>query len=489
LSVRQRILVWLAALLAAAATKPAHAAEHGPLQIGFWCGPPPPFSTPAEFQRIEAAGFTFALPPCGVTPSVAENQATLAAAATTGVKVFVRDARIPASLSEPDATARLDAVIADYANQPALAGYDLADEPPETAFAGLGQVVAHLRARDPAHPAFVNVLPNYGPAGYETYLERYATEAGTAMFSFDFYPFTVEGDRAGFLPNLASLRSLSLRYSRPFLEIGQATPHLVYRQPSEAEKRWQVFQSLAYGASGISYFTYWSVALEGFGPGIIGPDGSPTAQYREIRRINTRAQAIGSYLVSARSIDVFQSPDPGAVSPRRPGAAVDVSGDEPVTAGVFETDEHVYVLLANGRTDATITVTADLSFGATLPQELDPGTGTWSTVRATPIGTVARTPVTLAAGDGRLYRMAKPVPLGPLGDEALGAPGRPEAGPGCPAGFSLDGFGRCGRSDPIARSFSVPDAGSPCAYVASGGSWVCVRAPAAAPPPAAPPAG
>ena len=482
---RRAIFVWLLMLLAA---EPAHADE---LQIGFWCGPPQSFSTPAEFRRIEAAGFTFALPPCNVTPSVAENRATLAAAATTDVKVFVRDARIPASLSEPDATARLDAVIADYSGETALAGYDLADEPGETAFAGLGEVVAYLRAHDPAHPAFVNVLPNYGTpaAGYETYLERYAAEAGTAMFSFDFYPFTIYGDRAGFLPNLDSLRTLSLRHARPFWEIGQVTPHLAYRQPSEAEKRWQVFQSLAYGASGISYFTYWSVTNEGFGPGIIALDGTPTVQYREVRRINADARAIGKYLVTARSTDVFQSPQvPGSISPRRPGTAVDVSGDEPLTVGVFETDHYVYVLLTNGRADAPVTTDADLSFGATLPQELDPATDTWSTVRTAPIGTIARTPVTLAPGDGRLFRAAKPVPAAPVG-EALVDPVAPEAGPGCPAGFSLDGFRRCERSDPIARSFYATAAGSPCGYVASGESWVCIRARAGAPRPASRPAG
>jgi hypothetical protein len=472
-----RIAVLVVALLAAAA-RPADAADPGTLEIGFWCGPPPQYATPAQFQQIQAAGFTFALPPCGVTPTVAENQAMLAAAATTGVKVFVRDARIPSSLSEPDATARLDAVIADYAGHPALAGYELADEPPDTAFPGLGQVVAYLREHDPAHPAYVNVFPSYGVPSYDAYLERYASEAGTEMLSFDFYPFMVDGDRPGFLANLAAMRSLSLRHSRPFWEIGQATPHLAYRQPSEAEKRWQVLQSLAHGASGILYFTYWSVALESFGPGIVGADGTPTAQHPEVQRINARAQAIGRHLVGARSVDVFQSP-PGDASPRRPGAAVDVSGDEPVTAGVFETDEHVYVLLVNGRTDASITIDADLSFGATLPQELDAASGAWSNVRAAPAGSVARTSVTLDAGDGKLYRAAKPVPLGSAAATAAAEPGGGE----CPAGFSIDGFGRCARTDPIARSFSVADPASPCAYVASGGSWTCVRAPAGAPPP------
>ena len=73
----------------------------------------------------------------------------------------------------------------------------------------------------------------------------------------------------------------------------------------------------------------------------------PTAQYDEVRRINARAQAIGSYLAGAQSIDVFQSPpDPSSVSPP-PGRRVAVSGDEPVTAGVFDAGGHVYVLLAH----------------------------------------------------------------------------------------------------------------------------------------------
>jgi Beta-galactosidase len=481
-AVRRRIVIWLGVLVALGASKPSHAAGSGTLQIGFWCGPPPSFSTPDRFRQIEAAGFTFALPPCGVSPSVAENQAALAAAATTDVKVFVRDARIPSSRSVPDATAKLDAVIADYADKPAFGGYELVDEPAADAFQGLGQVVAYLRARDPEHPAFINVFPNYGPyqgPAYEDYLERYATEAGTGMFSYDHYPFTVYGDRAEFLPNLHSLRTLSLRYSRPFWQIGQATPHLAYTQPSEAQKSWQVFHALAYGASGISYFTYWSLPIEGFGPGIIGPDGTATPQYREVQRINARAQAIGRYLVTARSTDVFQNPPvAGSVSPRRPGTPVDIPGDAPLTAGVFESDEHVYVLLANRSTDASISANADLSFGASLPQKLDPATGAWSTVRATVIGTAARTRVTLAAGDGALFRAAKPVPAGSLGPEAIVYRANASAAPQCPANYAVTGdtahFWLCARSDLATRAFHVSDGRR--AYRVQNGSTVPVRA-------------
>lgn len=482
---RAWIAVWIGVLLAVGTCQPAYAAEPGTLEIGFWCGPPPSFATPAQFQQIEAAGFTFALPPCNMSPSVAENRAALAAAATTNVKVFVRDSRIPMSLSASDATANLDAVIADYAHYPAFGGYDLADEPAAAAFPGLGQVVAYLRAHDPAHPAFINVFPNYGPdqgAAYEDYLERYATEARTAMFSYDHYPFTIFGDRQEFFPNLHSLRTLSVRFSRPFWVIGQATPHLAYRRPTEAEKRWQVFQSLAYGAGGISYFTYWSPGNEGFGPGIIAPDGKPTGQYREVQRINARAQSIGRYLVTARSTDVFQSPPfPGSTSPRRPGTPAHIPGDAPLTVGVFETDEHVYTLITNLSASASVTTNADLSFGATLPQKLDVTTGAWSTVSAKVLGTAARTRVTLAPGDGKLFRAGKPVSAGGLGPAVMF--GRIRGGAGflhvvdsggvtyqvggagwgqCPANytnvgrsFHPNGFWLCARSDLATRRFFV----------------------------------
>jgi hypothetical protein len=139
------------------------------------------------------------------------------------------------------------------------------------------------------------------------------------------------------------------------------------------------------------------------------------------------------------------------------------------------------VLLTNRSPDAPVTTNADLSFGATLPQRLDPTTGAWSTVRATVIGTAARTRVTLARGDATLFRAAKPVPAGSLGPEVM--VGRVRAGVGllhvvdsrgttyqaggavwsqCPANYTnvgqslhSNGFWLCARSDLVTRRFYV----------------------------------
>jgi hypothetical protein len=128
-----------------------------------------------------------------------------------------------------------------------------------------------------------------------------------------------------------------------------------------------------------------------------------------------------------------------------------------------------------------VTTNADLSFGATLPQKLDVTTGEWSTVSAKVLGTAARTRVTLAPGDGKLFRAGKPVSAGGLGPAVMF--GRIRGGAGflhvvdsggvtyqvggagwgqCPANytnvgrsFHPSGFWLCARSDLATRRFFV----------------------------------
>ena len=76
------------------------------------------------------------------------------------------------------------------------------------------------------------------------------------------------------------------------MQIILVTPHGNYRNPNEAELRWQVYTTLCYGATGISYFTYW-------GPrqwtGNIIDDGKRTPHYAMVRRINRCVKALASY--------------------------------------------------------------------------------------------------------------------------------------------------------------------------------------------------
>ena len=67
----------------------------------------------------------------------------------------------PESLDNPQKLAKLDALIERVRKQPALYSYFIVDEPSAAVFPALGRLVAHLRARDPAHLANINLLPTY----------------------------------------------------------------------------------------------------------------------------------------------------------------------------------------------------------------------------------------------------------------------------------------------------------------------------------------
>jgi len=66
-----------------------------------------------------------------------------------------------ASLEDPSQRAKLDGLIARVRTHPALYCYFVTDEPNATNFAGLGKLVAHLRERDPAQFAYINLFRTY----------------------------------------------------------------------------------------------------------------------------------------------------------------------------------------------------------------------------------------------------------------------------------------------------------------------------------------
>lgn len=383
--------------------------------ISFWCGPPDPFITPERYRQVADAGFTFLMPPCEGASKPERNHRILDTAKAVGLKAFLQDDRMPMAITGvPDAKARLDAIVADYAKHPAFAGYFLTDEPSASAFPGLAEVVAYLRQKDPRHPVYVNLFPNYADAGqlgtlsYAEYVERFLQTVQPFALSYDHYHFLKTGDRPGFFDNLLVARQLAAKYDVPFWQIVLAIPHGGYRPLTEAEKRWEAMQTLAYGGKGLLYFTYWTPGDSSFnwGDAIIRHDGTPTRQFDEVKRINADVKSLGKYLLNAVPTAVFQT---GTLSPggtaRQPGTPVNVTGPGDLTVGLFRADTHLYALFTNRDYRAPIATDAALSAKGKQPQRLNKATGKWLDVKAapTPEGDL-KVHVEIAAGDGELYR-------------------------------------------------------------------------------------
>ena len=376
--------------------------------ISFWCGPPPEFVTVQRYRQIKDAGFTHVMPNCLVSGTIEENAKVLDTAEAAGLGAFVHDLSMPIGVPDEATRQRVHEIAARYVGHPAMAGYFLVDEPGADAFPDLAQTVAALREADPDHIAYINILPNYAPPDamgtptYEEHVERFLEVVRPAVLSYDHYSFLRRSDRPGFFENLEIIRRQAATHQVPFWQIVLLIDHhRVYRRPSEEEKRWEVMQTLAYGGKGVMYFTYWQpAATREWGEAIIDFDGTPTAQYDEVKRINRDVQTLGKYLLPATSTNVFQGGESDAI-----GSGCDLLRFEGthLTVGVFEHGRTCYALFTNRDYRNARAVDVELSTGGARLEMLDKTRDEWR-----PAGRagadVLDLRVELAPGDGELYR-------------------------------------------------------------------------------------
>jgi hypothetical protein len=263
--------------------------------IGFWYDPPADANMEARYAEIAAANFTFALGVFGATSSEAVSR-QLALCEKYGLKAVVSMAGLP-----PD---RLPTNAACW-------GYYLADEPGPGAFPGLREQVDAIRQARPGRFGFINLYPNYVPRnaiGNKTYPEhvrQFIAAVQPDVLSMDHYPhFTPAHDqRQLYCENLDVFRRESLAAGIPFWNFFNVMPYGDHTDPTEAQLRWQIFTSLAYGAKGVMYFCYWTPAGDEFpkGGAIITRAGTKTRHYEEAKRINGAVKNLGPTLMKLTS--------------------------------------------------------------------------------------------------------------------------------------------------------------------------------------------
>lgn len=375
--------LFLTVLTAAGVFLPAARATTDPFILTFWCAPPLEKMDAQRMAEIAAAGFNVVGPPCEGRMDSALNRKTLDLAARRGLGVWVRDPRFaPRVLKSPSWRERIARAVADYRDHPALAGYLVDDEPVAGEFPELSRIVDRFRELDPEHLAYVNLLPdfipakNLGTASYEEYLERFLVEVEPLLLSYDYYPFGKEKgkkkDRSSFFANLTSIRGAALRHDVPFMLIVLAMPHGPYRDPTEAELAWQVFHALAFGARGVSYFTYWTPPRGGKWNNRYGliENGRRTLHYYEVARINRLLSSLAAQLATSKSLAVADSQ--GEIGIPFPVGPIEAVDGGPITAGLFGgPNGELSVLLVNRDYEYGVTAELRLRKGASPPRVFD----------------------------------------------------------------------------------------------------------------------
>ncbi len=403
--------------------------------ITYWYNPA--VMDEAALRRMKEAGFTQVI----ADRSPEENKRIIEWCRAEGLEVLVCDPRIIEAVKDSVQREKLlrDAVD-EYKGCTNVYGYYIMDEPSEKAFDDLGHVREILEKLDPSKLAYVNLLPNYatleglGSESYQSHLENFIKTVRPQMLSYDHYHFQerrmalpshekTEGsenqtrittaeieERAGFFDNIETMRDISKKTGIPFMIIILTVEHGVYRNVNEAEIRWEVFQSLAYGSAKISYFTYGlpeglpesDESFWKYSNSIVNADGSPTRHYYEISRINQELQTLGSYLAGRTPQETCHigREENACVKYYEPDGDVrDIETTAGVTLALYEKE----ILLANKSFTETnrleITVAASKRIFV-----MDKTTGEW--YQLNPItGTEDRFTLTLMPGDGELIKI------------------------------------------------------------------------------------
>ena len=276
--------------------------------ISYWYGPQP---DDARFAEIAEANFNVAMSTGG--------RKALDIAQQNGLKVMLQDPRIGAKNFRDEGFGQgLDAVVDEFADHPALWGYYVTDEPNASQFEHLGAVNRYLLKKDPKHIPFINLFPTYasqeqlGNPTYEEHVSGFLQIVKPRLLSYDHYALVGDGIRDDFFENLEIIRRQALKHRVPFNYILLSIPHFGYRDPSEADLRWQVNTALAYGARGIMYFTYNSVPdpqpSQGWGDAIIDRQGRRTPRYEQVKQINGELKRLGPTLMRLTSTAVYHTP-------------------------------------------------------------------------------------------------------------------------------------------------------------------------------------
>ena len=395
--------------------------EHGRWRFlsTYWYGPPVSDMTPERYQEIAACGFTIAAPPHDLSLEI--NRRHLDLCYQAGITGLVGDRRLlrerdaPPLETQPGWEQEVIRAVEDYRDHPALYGYYIGDEPHRRDFADQARVCRLIQQHDPRHIPYINLYPNYaaphlpgsaldqlGTASYEEHVAAFLQEVQPPLLSYDHYALFDDGSvRPEYFANLETIRRQALAAQVPFWQIILLTPHFRYRDPDEADLRWQAYTTLAYGGRGLSYFTYWTPDHANFRNAIIDPFGERTPHYAMVRRLNRELHALGPTLLSLSSRRVLHLPgDAGNLH----GVVRGADGGSFVMGEFAGPDGTDYLLIVNNDRAHAAQARVEMATAAEV-REVNRVTGALSPLReeGEPDGRSVR--VWLAPGDGRLFRL------------------------------------------------------------------------------------
>ncbi|NJP45473.1 hypothetical protein [Actinacidiphila epipremni] len=411
--------------------------------IGAFWPPPPTQITVERYQEIADAGFTF-LHNGNYLWDATGIRYALGIAQQVGLKMLIAGDPLEASLtgnfwieddpsgnrpqvSPSDAEVSLRAVLSTYQGYTSFAGLNLVDEPAANRFTTLAALVDTVRRISPTALPYINFrrlgqpygawgTPGMDAATYARYVQEGLDAITPSLLCYDRYPLYPDGaDDPDYFQNWAIVRDAGLRAGIPTWIYIQSLQYAGHRLPTAAELAWQVNISLAYGAKGVQYFTYWTPDPSrgtGFVPaqGLLTVAGERTPLYDAAKQLNTGwlrpAGRELKPLVSESVVHAGDTPLPAGATAFAPDERIAAVAGGPVVLGTFAAPAPGdpatrWLLVANRSHDAAVTARIALRPHAVAGvARFDPATAAYEPPRRLPFFSVS-----LPAGGAALYRL------------------------------------------------------------------------------------
>lgn len=306
---------------------------------------------PVVLQRIRDCGFTVA----GFVPPAALDNCEQA-----GLKAIVSDARTSgydwANVDAAAARARVQSLVAEVGEHPAVYGYYLRDEPSAAWFPGLNTVASAVRDLSPGKWPYINLFPDYastgqlGASNYTEYLARFIATCQPRILSYDNYSLMEDGSvRDSFWSNLEAVRAASRRHGLEFWNIVLSVAHFHYAEPTAAGLRLQAYSTLACGGRGLSYFTYFAPTVGNYRQSPVDQFGNETASWQLMQNVNLQVRMLAPTLLQLANDAAYHlgTVPPGGHGPSTNSLVSSIEGGNALVGDFTHRDGSRYVMIVN----------------------------------------------------------------------------------------------------------------------------------------------
>ncbi len=262
----------------------------------------------AFYEEMKECGFSIA--------GFATTDGQIEAAGKAGLQVLYSDNKAMSNRDwkNPDVEQwRKDIapVVAKYKDNPTVLGYYVKDEPETAELDGLAQMGALLMEMAPNKLPYMNLFSNstqpyhYEPLTYEEYTRK-AYESPYPACGFDQYNFYASGYIRTTMHSCMEIhRKAALAANKEWWYCVLGIQHRYYATPNLVNMAYQVFSGLAYGAKGISWFTYLPSDRPGWHNAPLDPFFNRTQVWYDMRLVNRTVQNYAHVLNHLRSDRVY----------------------------------------------------------------------------------------------------------------------------------------------------------------------------------------